>query len=64
MLITTTTDKQEQNRLDAVRKYQQAERIARWSVQLRIVKSLEELKNNTWDKERIDNIIRMVQGLK
>lgn len=44
MLIITTTDKQEQNRLDAIRKYQQAERVARWSIQLRIVKSLEELK--------------------
>ena len=64
MLIITTTDKQEQNRLDAIRKYQEAERLARWSVQLHIVKSLEELKNNTWDKERIDNIIHMVQGLK
>lgn len=64
MLIITTTEKQEQKYLNAVRKYQQAERLARWSVQLRIVKSLEELKNNTWDKERIDEIIRMVQGLK
>lgn len=63
MLIITTIDKQEQNRLDAVRKYQQAERLARWSLQHRIVESLEELKNNTWDKERIDEIIRMVQEI-
>lgn len=64
MLILTTTYKQEQNRLEAIRAYQQAEKLARWSAQLRIIKSLEELRNNTWDVERVDDIIRMIQGLK
>ena len=56
-LIITTNKKQDDLIIGCMQRLESVDRISVWSVINPVVHSLKELRNNTWDKDRVDGAI-------
>ena len=56
-LIITTKKKQYDLIIDCIQRLERADRMSVWSAINPVIHSLKELRNNTWDKDRVDGAI-------
>ena len=57
-LIITTQKKQDDFTIACLQRLDRVDRMSVWAAVRPVIHSLKELRNNTWDKERVDQAIK------
>ena len=57
-LIITTKKKQEDFIISCMQRLDRVDRMSVWAAINPVIYSLKELRNNTWDKDRVDDAIK------
>lgn len=57
-LIITTKKKQDDFAISCMERLARVDRMSVWAAINPVIHSLKELRNNTWDKERVDHAIK------
>ena len=60
-LIITTKKEQDDLIISCMNKLEAVDRLSTWSAINPVIHSLQELRNNTWDVERVDRVINWLK---
>lgn len=61
-IIITTQKKQDDFIVACMRRLEKVDRMLTWSAINPVIHSLKELRNNTWDKDRVDGAIEWLKN--
>ena len=61
-IIITTQKKQDDFIIACMQRLEKVDRMSTWSAINPVIHSLKELRNNTWDKDRVDGAIEWLKN--